>query len=239
MPELKCDLIVNAGGASRRMGAGQGTLWCRRRGRRCCATSLNVFPGLFPDRLRHHQRSSVGVKGRTAVACAGQIPDDYPGAGALGGLATGLARCSGWAIAVACDMPLVDPRLFAALAALTARKTNRYGTPSFQVSGSRPQPLTRSITGVVCPPSKTCYSVAGGVSWSFTTQLLCAMWTKRGCVNRSGLALLSQRQYPGRLAKGVGVVTEGLIINEATRRARPLGRPQRAAAPRPTNSVIF
>jgi molybdopterin-guanine dinucleotide biosynthesis protein A len=118
MPQLKCDLIVNAGGASRRMGADKALL----------AVPPNETP-----LLRHViERLSVLVSGETfviandpALASKAELPphvhliaDDYSGAGALGGLATGLARCSGWAIAVACDMPLVEPELFAAFMAL-------------------------------------------------------------------------------------------------------------------------
>jgi molybdopterin-guanine dinucleotide biosynthesis protein A len=43
------------------------------------------------------------------------LADAYPGAGALGGLATGLRACPAWGIFVACDMPLVNPALFAYL----------------------------------------------------------------------------------------------------------------------------
>ncbi len=41
------------------------------------------------------------------------IGDQYPDTGTLGGIATGLAACDDWAMIVACDMPFVNPKLFA------------------------------------------------------------------------------------------------------------------------------
>jgi molybdopterin-guanine dinucleotide biosynthesis protein A len=37
------------------------------------------------------------------------LPDERPNAGALGGIATGLRACIDWGIALACDLPLVNP----------------------------------------------------------------------------------------------------------------------------------
>ena len=123
---LNCDLIVNAGGNSRRMGTHKAL--------------LPAPPDGTPLLLHIIERLSGIVTGQTYVIAndptlsirAGlppsvhQIPDHYPGAGSLGGLATGLARCSGWAMVVACDLPLVNPQLFAALVAL-ARATEDAG----------------------------------------------------------------------------------------------------------------
>jgi len=137
---MDIDLIVNAGGASRRMGM---------------AKALLPVPPAGTPLLRHIiERLSGLVSGRTVVvandptlvAATGlapsvrQLPDRYPGAGALGGLATGLGLCSSWAIAVACDLPLVNPRLFVALANLT----EEYGQPwdaIVPVTDGYPQPL--------------------------------------------------------------------------------------------------
>ena len=139
MAQFECDLIVLAGGASRRMGVEKALLETRD------GTSL----------LRHSiERLSGLVEGQTIVVAddpslasranrpshVQQVADDYPDGGALGGLATGLARCSGWAIAVACDMPLVDPNLFAALAALTEGAGGPWDAVVPE-SGCRPQPL--------------------------------------------------------------------------------------------------
>ena len=43
------------------------------------------------------------------------LADRYPETGTLGGIATGLGECSDWAMMVACDMPFLNPPLFAYL----------------------------------------------------------------------------------------------------------------------------
>lgn len=50
------------------------------------------------------------------------VADAYPGAGALGGIATGLQQIDGWAAVVACDLPLVDPQVFALLMHIAAER---------------------------------------------------------------------------------------------------------------------
>jgi molybdopterin-guanine dinucleotide biosynthesis protein A len=82
----------------------------------------------------------------TAVAPLGArcLPDAYPASGPLGGLATGLAEIDAWALCVACDMPLVAPRLFQFLMEL-AQECDEGGLPRWDavvphVEG-RPQPL--------------------------------------------------------------------------------------------------
>lgn len=60
-----------------------------------------------------------------AVQAAVRIPrptvaltDAWPDAGAVGGIATGLAQVEGWAAVAACDLPLVRPEIFRHLLAL-------------------------------------------------------------------------------------------------------------------------
>lgn len=55
------------------------------------------------------------------------LTDAYPATGPLGGLATGLAAYATWAICVACDMPLLNPALFAYFCTLTAETNPRDG----------------------------------------------------------------------------------------------------------------
>ncbi len=55
------------------------------------------------------------------------LGDAYPG-GPLGGLATGLGACAGWAMAVACDMPLVSREVFAWLIQLVSRELDAEGS---------------------------------------------------------------------------------------------------------------
>ena len=51
------------------------------------------------------ERGRDGVHARTFVSC---LPDDAPGNGPLGALATGLRRIDGWALTVAGDMPFLS-----------------------------------------------------------------------------------------------------------------------------------
>ena len=52
------------------------------------------------------------------------VADRYPETGVLGGIATGLQACNDWAILVACDMPFLNPRLFAHLQTLASEPEN-------------------------------------------------------------------------------------------------------------------
>ena len=71
-----------------------------------------------------------------AIEEAAFHPDEPLSMAARLALATGLALCSGWAMAVACDMPLVSPALFSALAAL-ALETDDAGAHAGE-EGGRP-----------------------------------------------------------------------------------------------------
>jgi molybdenum cofactor guanylyltransferase len=107
------DLIINAGGQSLRMGQDK---------------ALIPVPGTRHPAIYHiAQRLRPLIGGQMVVVTNNPVvtetlaelqpdlqllPDRYPGTGPLGGLATGLEICHGWAICVACDMPLVKPGLF-------------------------------------------------------------------------------------------------------------------------------
>jgi molybdopterin-guanine dinucleotide biosynthesis protein A len=66
----------------------------------------------------------IGGQPGLEIHGASAVPDRYPGADALGGIATALAyaaSCDGpdaWVLCVACDMPFLEPRLLAHLASL-------------------------------------------------------------------------------------------------------------------------
>lgn len=68
----------------------------------------------------------VGGEARLDHRGVETIPDRYPGAGAIGGVATALAYAvsrsgpDAWLLCVACDMPFLEPRLLAHLAGLMA-----------------------------------------------------------------------------------------------------------------------
>ncbi len=65
------------------------------------------------------------------------LPDDEPGSGPLGGLATGLRRVDGWALTVAGDMPFLSPAVCQQLIGLAANDCDAI----VPLSGERPQPL--------------------------------------------------------------------------------------------------
>lgn len=105
---------ILAGGKGRRMGADkavlplQGMPLIERAWQRVSAVSESVVVVGGEPRLDHR-----GVE---------TIPDRYPGANAMGGIATALIRAASlvgpeaWALCVACDMPFLEPEVLAYLA---------------------------------------------------------------------------------------------------------------------------
>lgn len=115
-------LIVNAGGQSLRMGRPKALL----------PTPPDGLP-LIAHVVR--RLASLGIARTIVVAndrdlpVHGELPaetifapDAFPGTGTLGGIATGLQQVDGWAIVVACDLPLVSADVFALLARLAAQQ---------------------------------------------------------------------------------------------------------------------
>jgi len=103
-------LLLNAGGASRRMGQPK---------------ALLPMPGSATPLIRHIAAQLLPLAGDLLVIAndpavaealkplpARWLTDAYPDTGPLGGLATGLAASNSWCICVACDLPFVQPALF-------------------------------------------------------------------------------------------------------------------------------
>lgn len=109
-------LLVNAGGASRRMGRNKALL----------PVGDGVLVTYILRRLRPLAQAGIVVVANDPAVVAALRPepslqvvaDRWPQGGALGGLATGLALTPGWTLAVACDMPFVDAGLAGYLATL-------------------------------------------------------------------------------------------------------------------------
>ena len=103
-------LLLNAGGASRRMGQPK---------------ALLPMPGSTTPLIRHIAARLLPLAADLLVIAndpaiadavkplpARWLTDAYPDSGPLGGLATGLRACAGWCICVACDLPFVQPNVF-------------------------------------------------------------------------------------------------------------------------------
>jgi molybdopterin-guanine dinucleotide biosynthesis protein A len=108
-------LVVNAGGQNRRMGRVKALLPMPTSGTPLIAYIIHRLLPLVTDQV-------IVVTNDPAIAEAVSepknyriLPDTWPEGGALGGLATGLAASSDWAMVVACDMPFVEPAIFAKL----------------------------------------------------------------------------------------------------------------------------
>ena len=136
-------LLINAGGRSRRMGEekalmpvpGSGDPLVRHVAQRLWALTDDVIL------VANDERVCAALAPLAPRAC---LADVLPDMGPLGGLATGLAQCPGWALCVACDLPLVQPAVFRHLMAL-AQERDSQGTPRWdavvpRVHG-RPQPM--------------------------------------------------------------------------------------------------
>ena len=107
----KITLLINAGGKSRRMGQNKALLPLPPHGTPLVQHMLARLEPLGFGRtvivtndpeLPHQVHLPQSVT---------YVTDAYPDKGALGGIATGLRDASGWMLALACDMPLVNARV--------------------------------------------------------------------------------------------------------------------------------
>jgi molybdopterin-guanine dinucleotide biosynthesis protein A len=100
---------VLAGGASRRMGTDKALLEVA--GRPLLARVIEVLRGLGDDVF------VVGDRAQYRRFGARVVPDAYPGAGALGGIATALRHAQyDVTVVVACDMPFLSVEVLQAMA---------------------------------------------------------------------------------------------------------------------------
>lgn len=115
-------LIVNAGGQSQRMGQTKALLPTPPDGEPLIARVVRRLAPL------NAARTVVVANDPELPAQAGLpagtifVADAHPGTGTLGGIATGLQQVEGWAIVVACDLPLVSADLFSLLASIAAQQ---------------------------------------------------------------------------------------------------------------------
>ena len=120
-------LIINAGGQSRRMGASKALLPVPPYHTPLIAHVAARLQPLHPARLvvvtnDPHLPAQAQLPAGTLF-----VPDAFPDTGTLGGIATGLQHALGWAVIVACDLPLVSAPLFQMLVALAGEQEGGAG----------------------------------------------------------------------------------------------------------------
>lgn len=115
--------LINAGGNSTRMGTHKALLPLPPAGRpllaHTVATAAAVVDGAIYVVANHPPVQAVAahLPGVTV------IPDELPGKGPLAGIAAGLARVPDWALALACDLPLLQVEVLRLLADLCGHAT--------------------------------------------------------------------------------------------------------------------
>lgn len=115
-------LIVNAGGQSRRMGQPKALLPVPPDGLPLVVHVIRRLAALAPARTILVANDATIATLPTLPAHVHCLPDAYPDMGTLGGIATGLGAAPGWAAVVACDLPFVQPAVFALLGASAAEQ---------------------------------------------------------------------------------------------------------------------
>lgn len=114
----RCTLVINAGGQSRRMGSAKALLPVPPHNTPLIAHMVHRLRPLDCHGVvvvtNDPTLPAAGGLDEAAIA----LPDRFPGAGALGGIATGLGAVHDWAIVLACDLPLISARLLRWLCSL-------------------------------------------------------------------------------------------------------------------------
>lgn len=145
---LPLDLIVNAGGKSRRMGQAKALLPMPPD-----ATPLvvHIIARLSPLVVARGGKIIVVSDDALTMDVVARAVDDgivpnvhrcgdlWPNGGALGGVASGLSLCNDWVMVVACDMPLVSAQLFEHLAAIAMTQPTLDAV--IPVVANQPQPF--------------------------------------------------------------------------------------------------
>jgi molybdopterin-guanine dinucleotide biosynthesis protein A len=181
-------LIVNAGGASRRMGQNK---------------ALLTTPAGSPLVVYLVRRLAVLAAAPLIVvandpAVAQAIPNDlgaivvadrWQERGPLGGLASGLALCPGWAVVVACDMPLVDPALVGYLVDLANANVETQDAVVPHVGGHAQ--VFHALYHRRCLPAMFTQVEAGRLAVQAALDYLRVRWVEESELTNRGYALTS------------------------------------------------
>jgi molybdopterin-guanine dinucleotide biosynthesis protein A len=109
-------LIINAGGESRRMGQPKVLLPMPGDGQSLLKAILTRLAPLVTGEVIVVINETRLIEALNLSPAVRRVADYYANGGPLGGIASGLRVCCGWAMMVACDMPLVNPKIFDLLA---------------------------------------------------------------------------------------------------------------------------
>ncbi len=112
-------LVVNAGGQSQRMGQPKALLPLPPDGQPLLRSIVARLQPLQPL-VTVVVANDPTLRQRVGLADSVRwVADRFEMVGPLGGMATGLAEVTGWALMVACDMPRLNPNLCAQLLSFT------------------------------------------------------------------------------------------------------------------------
>ena len=207
-------LLVIAGGSSRRMGADKlllpvpplGIPLVRHATERLMAlaartivvaNSVKVCEALRYSSQNGRQWGEDPAGFNTELLC---LPDDSPGDGPLGGLATGLRRTEGWGLTVAGDMPFLS----AAACQYLIDMSDSGCDAIVPILNGQAQPLHALYSSRCLPAVEN--SLACGLAPHGQLLALCARSLdcgRRIARLRLGTSYIYQRQYTGRVEKGL------------------------------------
>ncbi len=108
--------IINAGGNSTRMGTHKALLPVPPAGDPLIACVVAAASTVVDEAIYVVANHPPVIEAARQLPNVTVIGDEVTGQGPLAGLAAGLARVSEWALALACDMPLLQPALLHLLA---------------------------------------------------------------------------------------------------------------------------
>jgi molybdopterin-guanine dinucleotide biosynthesis protein A len=134
-PCQRTTLLINAGGKSRRMGRNKALLPLPPDD---TPLIMHMLTRLKPLGFAHTLVVTNDPTLSAQLDCIEPISfthDAYPDMGTLGGIATGLSHSSGWLLALACDMPLVNPALVAWLCELAVASGEQWDVIVPRVQG--------------------------------------------------------------------------------------------------------